>query len=195
MATRQAPPRRTSGVWDWVTSSVTFDNTGAVGAAFNGWGGNAAMIDTLAQSSMAIMIQPAPASSTPGIGRLRVDEIRGTIHICPTTANVTRYVAWCGIYVTDLNATTTLWNARDPSVAVEACRDDFLFLEAMGFTGTLTAGSDPLVMPSFDLKLSQPVVIGGGQGVAVTLIVRAVDIAGANCRAQFNYRARVGPVA
>jgi hypothetical protein len=194
---RMAPPRRTNGGnWDWITSTNGVDITGAP-LTLNGWGGVKALSNTTMVGSQAVLIQPAPASSTPSIGRLRIDEIRGRISFdCNSVGG--SFMSYVGIWVSDLNVTTTLWNMRQLQNGNEACRDDYLMLESLCWDApnpSTALNADVLEMPSIELRIPQSVVIGGGQCLMVGVQTFAVLNPSATTSAYFNYRTRVGPVA
>lgn len=193
MATRLQPSRRTGGTFDWITSTAA---TNAAGAPIvqTSWGGAINLTnDSIVFQSC--LIQPAPASSTPSIGRLRVDEIRGRICVKGAiTGTGDSYFAAVGIYVSELNNTTTLWNVRNLLTASDAARDDYLYLEGKSFLATNLATATPAVVEDicFELNLSQPVIIGGGQAVHVQVAVSSISQA---ATVSSFFRTRVGPVA
>ncbi len=203
MAVRVAQPRRTSGAFDWITSSASVDNNGSPLAAGRlvSWGPTPAPGPLAAGANynyQAIVIQPTPMASTPTVGRMRVDEIRGSLFITNGDAVSAPFDFAVGIYVSDLNNTTTLWNVRNVADVTEASRDDYLFLE--GKQAVLpAAGTDTTTAMAieFVLHLSQPVILGGGQSLMVSLCQagnpKAISRQAINVSAYF--RTRVGPVA
>jgi hypothetical protein len=197
MMTRQTASRRTSGLWDWITSGASTDATGAPlgGASIVGWGGFQTVANNVAVTSQAVVIPPSPAASTPGIGRLRIEELRGQVSFRNFGASADTFDTWVCVYVSDMNFTTTLWNVRNPSVAADVSRDDYLYLQHRGWgacVATATTALDEVM--EFELSISQPVVIGGGQALHISVIsIGRVNTM--NTMVSWNYRARVGPVA
>lgn len=192
-------PRRVTGVTDWIVSSASVDSTGApiTSGGLTSWNGQKT-IASGSITSQAVVVQPTPAASTPSVGRLRVDQIRGRILVTLDPSDVVSSLGGVavGIYVSDLNNTTTLWNVRDLSVPADACRDDYLYLEGKVWAQAPSTPSSPVELVCFDLSISQPVVIGGGQALHVTvsltggskLVPQLTDIFAF-------FRTRVGPVA
>jgi len=201
MATRQPAPRRQlQGAWDWVVGGQGLDATGLpiVGGLFS-WNGGYTVASGGSITFQPTFIQPTPMSSTPTIGRLRVDEIRGRIYVSSAFANTTpdRFQTAVGIYVSDLNVTTTLWNVRNLLLNLEACRDDYLYLDTREWQQKNLSGiTDLAELPCFDLGMSVPVVMGGGQAINVTVSVSSSAKEDAQpVRVTAFFRARIGPVA
>jgi len=183
---------RRSNVFDWVVGGRGVDNTGSPVAAIPTFGGSFVVNAGNNGTYQAVVVIPTPASTTPNVGRLRIDEIHG--RVCVSGAGAAgKYGVAVGIYVSDVNNTTTLWNVRQCTLGADAARDDYLFLEGKWFQ--VDAGSTMENQPwiCFDLKIPGPVVIGGGQALHVTV---ANDTASANLIVVGAYfRTRVGPVA
>jgi hypothetical protein len=207
MIPRSVQPRRTSGAFDWIASNASVDATGAPqsgGAISSSWGQTSAT--TVASGSVvtfqAVVINPTPMASTPTVGRLRIDEIRGRICVSNGDASPGQFYTAVAIYVSDINNTTTLWNVRNPLVLAESTRDDYLFLEGKTWTGNVADTSSAITATQkedvcFELHLSQPVVIGGGQAlhVAVACASNTKLEGGLNTLVTAYFRSRVGPVA
>jgi hypothetical protein len=184
------------GIFDWNVGGLSVDPTGAplgVAGSTSTWnlGTPAAIAPGAGQTFFGTLIQPAPATSTPGIGRLKIDEIKGRITLAVANSGVF-YVA-CGIFVSDLNNTTTLWNVRNPTVAADCVRDDYIFLEGKSFQAAVPAAGSDLCEIGFDFDIKCNVIIGGGQALAIAIYNATGSAASVGVTTAF--RVIVGPVA
>jgi len=204
MISRSVQPRRTSGAFDWIASNASVDATGAPqtgSAILPSWGGAVAVASQGVVTVQAVIVQPTPMASTPTVGRLRIDEIRGRICVANGDSVPGDYFTAVAIYVADLNNTTTLWNVRNPLVLAEASRDDYLFFEGKLWRGPAVAGETSTSEAiCFDLKISQPIIIGGGQALHVSIACAggsSLDKGGTPVSTEVTtfFRTRVGPVA
>jgi hypothetical protein len=196
-------PRRTSGVFDWIVSTATVDSAGApvaASAAVATFGGSLLIPAASFGTWQAAVVNPTPMSSTPSVGRLRIDELAGHIYFNSNAAAQGSFAIAVAAYVSDLNNTTTLWNVRNPMNPTDASRDDYLFLEGLEFesSGQAAQVSGPLSV-GIKLSLSQPVVIGGGQALHVVVAnqvpTKGSGDTGQSVVANAFFRTRVGPVA
>jgi hypothetical protein len=149
-------------------------------------------------SYQAVVVVPAANLGTPGIGRLKIDEIKGRIYCTPTQSHTTppRVTVGVGIYVSEYTISTTKWSVHDPLVTADAAVDDYFFLEVqekiMPCLGALNVTADSWMY--FDLHLANPLIIGGGQALHVTVsVITAAGGFGVNVASAF--RTRTGPVA
>jgi hypothetical protein len=143
----------------------------------------------------AAKITPAPATSTPNIGRFRINEVKGSIYIVPSaSAPAGTYSVGVAIYVADINNTTTVWEVRNPTVPADCSRDDYLFLEEISFD-LPAAGTDVAIARGIEFKLSisQPVMIGGGQALHVAVYNHAGSVGAVQVAPAF--RTRINTVA
>jgi hypothetical protein len=176
MSRRGQQARRTiRGVRDWIVGSRTCSSTGAPVTGQTTWSPSTGLTLNL-QNFVAAEVVPTPMSSTPIIGELRVDEIKGSIFVSNGDTVASAVDLAVGIYVADLNNTTTLYTVRNVANPTEASRNDYLFLEGKRVFLPLAAGQTIMQEAiRFDLHLSQPVVISGGQAVIVSVYQVAGD--------------------
>jgi len=192
------PPRRRTGTTDWIVSSASVDATGLSnpGAGLQGWADSGILITSGSfVTSQLVVINPVPMSSTPSVGRLRIDEVRGCVHLSSAGGAAACIVQYSvALYVSDLNNTTTLWNVRNPLTPADAARDDYLFLEGGELISVPRAAMTGLFETvRVSISLAQPVIIGGGQ--ALHLVIAGVSSTGTQVGATSFCRTRVGPVA
>jgi len=139
------------------------------------------------------LIQPAVQGNIPTIGRMKIDEIKGKILLATPSASGYFSVA-VGIYVSEFTQSTSAWDVSDPLVPSDAARDQWFFLEAKNCSLSLGSSIVASGCVEFDLKLSEPVIIGGGQALNVTVSM----VASPNTLTVFAnpaFRVRTGPVA
>jgi len=183
-------------VTDWVVGGRIVDSTGSPIATRPSWGPAGAFTLPAGGSGsyQGVVIIPTPSSGTPGVGRLRIDEVHGRVCVSAQGAGSSgiAHVA-VGMYVSDVNNTTTLWNVRAVTTAADCARDDYLYLEGKSFTCGATDSVPDQPNICFDLKLPFPVVIGGGQALHVTISNDAASTL--TCIVTAYFRSRVGPVA
>jgi len=196
--TTSIPYARMRPIEDWKVGGSAVDATGAVigGASPTGpatWlmgAGSATILATgVPITFQAVALIAAPNTSTPTLGRMRLDDIKGSIFLgAPASATVIR--AAVGIYVSEYNSNTGKWDVRDPLNTADGSRDDYFYLEGQMFDLPATGTSTAPTIIKFDLRLSERVVIGGGQALHVT-----VSAVGANISLNSAFRTLVGPVA
>lgn len=187
---------------DWLVGGAACGPTGTPITSSTPTTWNSGPITVAEGSSITFqvpIVQPTPMSSTPTVGRLKVDRIAGRIFFdtdAETTGQQTQLCA-VGIYVSTLNNTTTTWNVRNFSSANDAVRDDYLFLEALiDDFPTLALNSAMFKMSYFDLSISRPVVIGGGEALNITVCnLSSTKTASTTMDVYPFFRALVGPVA
>jgi len=187
---------------NWIVGGSATDNTGSVigGASPTGpstWSCTPANAQTIVPSTpfsyQAVTIVAAPNTTTPTIGRIKVDEVKGHIYVCDFT-NASEHAFAVGIYVSEFNSNSGKWDVRDPMITSDAARDDYFFLEAQAWDFPITTNATAQSGFRFDLKLSNPLILGGGQALHVTVSYRnAANTGSATCYSMF--RSRVGPVA
>jgi len=193
-------------VTDWVCSSASVDASGTEltagsSGSFPSWNGIGnlplASGGGIVITNQIVKIQPTPMASTPSIGRLRLDEIRGRIYFTTPASGAASsgFQVAVGIYVAHLNVTTTKWEVRNPLNLTDVGRDDYLYLQGKEcvMTGFTTPSVVPAEMPYFELSIPNPIIIGGGQAVNVTVAVSSYQSTSIEINAFF--RARIGPVA
>lgn len=183
--------RRRGGLSDWITSVIGLDSAGAETTTNVGsWDATMIVASASAFTVLATIVRAAPASSTPLVGRLRVEEIRGSIFV--RSDNLAgQFRCAVGIYVSDFRDTTN-WAVRNPMT--DPNRDDYLFLEGVAFKDSATATqTSDLREVEVQLRISQPIVIGSGQALAVT-IANSSGSTGSIASIAF-FRTRIGAVA
>jgi hypothetical protein len=198
--------RGANRVRDWIVGGSAINSSGGVIASppttwTNGSGAAFNLINGGAFSYQAVVIQPAPASGTPGIGRLRIDQIKGRLMFAKANGasvfTAGGAMIAVGIYVSEVNQTTTNWHVRNPLVPADVCRDDYLFLEAHFMDipplGN-NLGSVTGFLPEINLSIDRPVVIGGGQALHVTVSCSSSD-SDTYLLVMSAFRSKVGPVA
>jgi len=186
-------------VTNWIVGGTAVNSSGTViSSPPTTWTPNSSGL-VLAPGSgfnfQAVVIQPVPASGTPSIGRLKIDEVRGCLSFGGNTSSGTCFVG-VAIYISDINATTSAWNVRNPTVAADAARDDYLFLKMIGLDLTAYAAGGQLenrIMAELELSISSPVLIGGGQ--ALNVGVYSAGSSQVSLQVNSAFRTRVGPVA
>jgi len=210
MGQGQMPNRRRTGTSDWVVSSASVDPTGTAQAGtaiLTSWNAGLGAPSTAGiigsgafVTNQAILVQPTPMTSTPTVGRLRVNRIKGRISVFPFVTNGTwdQFSVFVGIYLAELNNTTTKWEVRNLLSTSDVARDDFFYLENRVFLGQNGAPVTPVTQNIwegvlFDLDVPISVVIGGGQALHVT--IAAVSGNNMSVVASTAYRTNIGPVA
>jgi hypothetical protein len=183
--------RMRPNVTDFVVGGSNVDNTGAPLTSVSTFDKTGlAILTAVPMTFQAVMIQPVASTSTPGIGRVRIDEIKG--RVCLTTfVTAGPVVAAVGIYVSELNSNLTKWDVRDPLSATDAARDDYFYLEGRAVEIPATADAVSVSELCFDLKLANPLMIGGGQALHVTVSY----VGPASAKVFGFFRTRTGPVA
>jgi len=139
------PGRRRQGSVDWIVAGASVDSTGASETTTNiltSWNAglpNPATAGLVASgdfvTTQAVLVQPTPMTSTPTVGRLRLDRIKGTIDVVPSTSASSPdiFSVFVAMYVAHLNNTTTKWEVRNPLTIADVARDDYLYLEKAEF--------------------------------------------------------------
>jgi hypothetical protein len=192
--------RMRPNVTDWKVGGSATDNTGAVigGASPTGpttWssGTNDYVLTANNQISyQAVVLVAAPNTSTPLIGRMKLDEVSGMICVSSPIAAGRQTVA-VGIYVSEFNSNTNKWDVRDPLNPSDASRDDYFYLEASEMQLPAAGAATGNAGFCFDLKLANPIIIGGGQALHVTVSYQTDS--GVSVRISSMFRTRCGPVA
>lgn len=197
--------RNVLGVRNWLVSSSAVDNTGApVTTGPQSWGISVGAQTCVAGSnvtSQLTIIQPAPATTTPSVGRQRIDQIKGKVYISAAfdkTGGIPSpgyYSLALGIYVSELNSTTTKWNVRQPTLIIEAERDDYVYLEGKLFNlaNNQSAVLPDVECPHFDIDMACNIEIGGGEALHLTVANDALSKGDVQI---YSYvRVLIGPVA
>jgi hypothetical protein len=157
---------RTTG--DWVTSSVSTDNTGTA-ATVSSWGG--AITSIAAGSGLSLQLMSFPTTnvaSPPSIGEVIVNMIVGSIFFSsPSAAGV--YVVGIGIYVSQYNTTATKWAVRTPTLSTDAARDDYLFLRCIEIVLTVSTTLTTEQVIEVAVGLPGPVQLGNGEALHLTV--------------------------
>jgi hypothetical protein len=174
LARRQSGGFRNGGgrnVRDFIISGVSLTSTGAPTGTLSAWGGLSVLPDGVNVCHyLLVAIIPSPATSTPSIGRLRIDKITGRVSYWVNSAGNPSAGVVVSIYPSELNNTTTLWHVRNPAVPADAARDDYLFLKGGASVGQpetiVTSACEP---PSMNIDLSPNMLIGGGQGIILSV--------------------------
>jgi hypothetical protein len=201
-----ARPRKPSGVFDWITSNVSLDSTGLQqtgGAILGSWNSSQEIAAGSMQTILAAVVTPTPMSSTPSVGRLRIDEVRGSIFVAADQSTAGTWSVAVGIYVSELNNTTSLWHVRNCLVSADVARDDYLYLEGKTFfSPNFPATSGATVCQEwvrFDLSIPTSITIGGGQALAVTIACQGgagtKDLSALPTLVETFFRTRIGAVA
>jgi len=161
-------------------------NPGSSAASYN-------LISGSPVTFQAALIQPAVSGNIPTIGRMKIDELRGSLIFNDPSSNGIFTVA-VGIYVSEFTINTSAWDVSDPMNPTDAARDQYFFLKAIAFTYPLT-GITAAGMVEMDLGLSEPVVLGGGQALNVTVSMIASGGPPPTIFCNPCFRVRTGPVA
>jgi hypothetical protein len=185
------------GLRNWIVGSTSFDSTGAVHASpVRSWfpAGGLANSNVTANGSCTLalaMVQPVAGSTTPTVGAMRVDAVKGTISFFAGTASAFPFIPAIGLYVAQLNVSASKWSVRSLSDALETQRDDFLYLwGGMYRDGPVTTNfTGSALVVDIDVKI--PVVIGGGEALVLTVTNGGADTLAFNPA----IRSLVGPVA
>lgn len=170
----------------WVNSA------GALVAGDSWRGGATAMtlVTGVPQTIQAAALVAAVNTSTPTIGRMKIDEIRGRLSLTGFTV-IGRYQVGVGIYVSQQNSQTPTYDVRDTLIAADAARDDWFMLEMMEFEAPVTGTNTALSFIEIPLRLANALIIGGGQAVHVTISMTGAG----NCKVTPAFRTRVAGVA
>jgi hypothetical protein len=186
---------------NWVVGGSSVDNSGSVigGATptgpstwFMGPGFNLAAASP--QSWQAVTIPTAVNTSTPSIGRVKVDAIKGQIYVTPSAAvTAGRLTVAVAIYVSEFNSFSSKWDVRDPIVSADATRDDYYYLEFRELLTSTIGGSSAPMPVVFDLHIANPFTIGTGQAVHVT--ISQLNTSGQVVVVAGGFRTRIGPIA
>jgi len=186
------PYARMRPVTDWLVGGANTDNTGApltTVSTFDKTG--LTIVSGTPMTFQAVVIQPTPATSTPGVGRINCVEVKGSVFITNWTTSGFARIA-VGIYVSELNSSTTKWDVRDPLTAADAARDDYFFLHGRVYEISAEAGQTASCLAvEIPLSLPENVVLGGGQALHVT-----VSMVGPSAATVIGFfRTRIGPIA
>jgi len=197
--------RMRPNVVNWTIGGSATDNTGQVitsgtppvpsgPATWTPVGFN--LTDSIPLTFQAVTIVAAPNTSTPTIGRMKIDEMKGRICFNNPSLPLAISVAVC-VYVSEFNSSTGKWDVRDPMNVADAARDDYFYLEAMSISQPDTAAQTGNSGYCFDLKLANPLVIGGGQALHVTVsfVTALAGVGGETIYCHPAFRTRVGSVA
>lgn len=185
---------RRGGIRNWIIGTQSFDTAGAVmGTPFNTWGGNGAGNSIAAGGSVSMalaMIQPVAGTSTPALGAMRIDEVRGRLHFSGDSSAV-GLVAVCGIYVAQLNNTSSRWAVRSVHDPLEAQRDDYFWLTNISCLFGLVTANFAGQLAHLDIQLNTSIVIGAGEALVLTVS----NAGGGSLNMTPHVRTLVGPVA
>jgi len=161
---------------DWQIGGIAVSSGGTPSTGSNSatsWnlGAGTAAATGTPQGFLGAQIIPAPGTVTTGVGRLRIDKIKGMVALgAPSTAGDHSFAV--GIFVSELNTAQSAWDMRNPLNPSDAARDDWFFLQGvtaeLPATGTATANAILVI----ELELANPLIIGGGQGL---MVVAAYD--------------------
>jgi len=142
-----------------------------------------------------VVIQPAVSGNIPTVGRVRIDQLIGKMLFSTAATTMICSVA-VGIYVSEFTTSTSAWDVSDPLNPADAARDQWFFLEAMNLNVVVTASMTAWSCLEMPLRLSESVVIGGGQALNVTVsMVTSATTTGGQLFANPAFRVLTGPVA
>jgi len=178
---------------NWIVGPQGINSAGAVIAGLTSWSNGAAAVTLTAgtpQSYQAGVITAAAGAVVPTIGRMAIQEVRGSVFFSSfnATARVTLGIA---IYVSEQNSATPTWDVRDPLSVADAQRDDYYFLEAIEFN-VLAAPTNHPQLVRMDLKIASALAIGGGQALHVTVAMLS-NVAN-TCLMSSAFRTRIGNI-
>jgi len=161
---------------DWVVSGQGVTSSGTPGS-LTGWGSETSVGIGTPSSLLAVALPiAAAATGQPTVGQVEIDKINGRCTFySPSVTGI--YAMAVGIYIAELNSTATQWAVRDPSLAADAARDDYLYLETCTRSLCLPAAKTSWDGEEFELTLSQPVRIGVGQALCVTMALGSITVA------------------
>jgi len=177
---------------NWIVGPSLVTSAGAL-ASGSSWlsGATAIGIATgVPVTIQAAAIVAAPNTSTPTVGRMKIDEVRGRLSFTGFSA-AGRFAVAVAIYVADQLTTTPTWETRDPLNSSFAAEDDYFMLEGMELEVPATTDDTAPGDFSIPLKLANPLVIGSGQALHVTVSY----VGPATAKLSSFFRTRVGPVA
>jgi hypothetical protein len=187
-------------VRDWIVGGTQVDSTGnpiATTAKTTTWSTGPTNFTALAPGAninyLAVLVAAAVATSTPQVGRMRLDEIRGRIRITPDSGAIGKNAFSVLIYVSDINIATGLFNVRNGLAPADVSRDDLLYCDAQA-VDLATAGN--VTAPTYvefliDVRLN--VLIGGGQALMVSVNADAANAT--TCQLNTAFRTKAGPIA
>jgi hypothetical protein len=153
------------GTRNWVVGGSGASNDGTPVSPRPSWAGSQNVFTGTCESWSLVHITPAVMTGTPSAGRLRVDRVHGRVSLF--SAGGTICAGAVGLYVAELNATTTKWSVRNPAVEIDAQRDDYVFLE--GFAIQFGVNADPSFPTDILIDLPLNLLIGAGEGLFMTV--------------------------
>jgi len=159
------------GRGDWVVGSSTLTAAGVlVSNAVSTWGviGLQVLANNARGSWLLYGQLPAAPSPTPTPTDWVVNAVHGSISI--DGASVTgNYDIAIAMYISTYNTDAAAWATRNPVVAMDSQRDDYLLLRGFSMVipapGAITAPI-PIDIP---IGLPEPIELGQGQGLVVTV--------------------------
>jgi hypothetical protein len=187
---------------NWVVGSQAVTSTGVVAVGtFPTWSpSSGAPLFNLASgvpvTYQAVVIAPGISGVVPTVGRVAIDEIKGKVLVSSPGVTSAGFTVAVGIYISEYTIATSAWSVLDPLNSSAAAEDDWFYLEALNFMGPLLGAitNDAFTQCEFNLKLSEKIVIGGGQALNVTVsMICTPNTATLYCNPAF--RTRIGPVA
>jgi len=160
------------GTKNWIIVSQSFDTTGSVmGSPVASWAasGSPSLAAGAAVSLALAMIQPVAGSTTPTLGAMRIDRVKGCISVYDASGSTTTHFVAFGLYVAQLNVTASTWSVRKPGDNLEAQRDDYLDISAWGFAYPPITSNCLGIVPQFEIDLQTNIVIGAGEALVLTV--------------------------
>jgi len=108
--------------------------------------------------------------AVPTIGRVRINKIVGNLQFSTfTTAG--DYAFSVGIYVSGFTVNTSAWDVSNPGLSGDALRDNYFFLKSYQRIMPVDASATAMCTADCELSISEPIIIGAGQAVHVTVCV------------------------
>jgi len=127
-------------------------------------------------------------SVNPIMSELVVQEVQGMVSFCVPTVGAL-YFLGVGLYVAELNSTTSAWDDRAIFNTSDAARDDWLMLSSTAVYAPATTATTVQIPVVFPIHLPQPETIGSGEALALNLSM--YNVGGGNIAAAMGVRARV----
>jgi len=162
---------------DWIVGGTALNAAGAP-SALSSWGSSGGTVLTSGSSMSYVLtgeqlnLVGAAAVTGPGISELKIEEIQGSLFFTMNSANTksANFFVAIGIYVAELNSSSSAWSTRDPMTTTDAGRDDYLFIRGINFAAGLTSLESDVDQPvEVRLAIPAPEVIGAGEALVVTV--------------------------
>jgi len=182
-ANMNVPYGRQVPVRNWTVGSQQVDNTGAVVGGFttptavSTWNPGAASggaydyTTGIPKTHQLAFINPTVAGlmgANIQIGRVRIDEISGRLHLSGATVAGGYDVAF-GVYVSELTGQSSKWDVYNPLSPSDSARDDWFLLDSRTYLFPVGGTDASSCETSFGFSLKTNIAIGGGQAIHLSV--------------------------